>query len=97
MQLELKRLQAEVGITFLFVTHDQHEALTMSDRIAVMSGGRILQIGTPEEIYERLVARFVADFIGDTNLIEAVRPRRHAATGCRFEQRSRPGGRSEQP
>ena len=73
MQLELKRLQSEVGITFIFVTHDQHEALTMSDRIAVMNGGKILQIGTPEEIYERPTARFVADFIGDTNLIEARR------------------------
>jgi spermidine/putrescine transport system ATP-binding protein len=78
MQLELKRLQSEVGITFVFVTHDQHEALTMSDRIAVMNGGRILQVGTPEDVYERPVARFVADFIGDTNLIEArrVAPRR---------------------
>src|SRR5262249_4356862 len=73
MQLELKRLQSEVGITFVFVTHDQHEALTMSDRIAVMRGGRILQIGTPEEIYERPNSRFVADFIGETNLIEATR------------------------
>jgi spermidine/putrescine transport system ATP-binding protein len=73
MQLELKRLQAEVGITFIFVTHDQHEALTMSDRIAVMNGGKILQIGTPEEIYERPSARFVADFIGETNLLEATR------------------------
>ncbi|HEX4766633.1 MAG TPA: ABC transporter ATP-binding protein [Lichenihabitans sp.] len=71
MQLELKRLQRDVGITFVFVTHDQHEALTMSDRIAVMSGGRILQIGSPEEIYERPTARFVADFIGETNLVEA--------------------------
>ncbi|WP_131119273.1 ABC transporter ATP-binding protein [Lichenihabitans psoromatis] len=73
MQLELKRLQRDVGITFVFVTHDQHEALTMSDRIAVMSGGKILQIGSPEDIYERPAARFVADFIGDTNLIEATR------------------------
>jgi spermidine/putrescine transport system ATP-binding protein len=71
MQLELKRLQRDVGITFVFVTHDQHEALTMSDRIAVMSGGRILQIGTPQDIYERPVARFVAGFIGDANLVEA--------------------------
>jgi spermidine/putrescine transport system ATP-binding protein len=73
MQLELKRLQSEVGITFVFVTHDQHEALTMSDRLAVMRDGRILQIGTPEEIYERPAARFVADFIGDTNLLAATR------------------------
>jgi len=73
MQLELKRLQGELGITFVFVTHDQHEALTMSDRIAVMRGGRILQIGSPTEIYERPAARFVADFIGETNLLEAQR------------------------
>jgi spermidine/putrescine transport system ATP-binding protein len=73
MQLELKRLQAEVGITFVFVTHDQHEALTMSDRLAVMRDGRILQIGTPEDIYQRPSQRFVADFIGETNLLDAVR------------------------
>ncbi|HEY3623579.1 MAG TPA: ABC transporter ATP-binding protein [Roseiarcus sp.] len=72
MQLELKRLQRDVGITFIFVTHDQHEALTMSDRIAVMNRGRILQIGSPEEIYDRPVARFVAGFIGETNILEAV-------------------------
>ena len=71
MQLELKRLQRDVGITFIFVTHDQHEALTMSDRIAVMNRGQILQIGSPEDIYERPAARFVADFIGDANLFEA--------------------------
>ena len=73
MQLELKRLQAALGITFIFVTHDQHEALTMSDRIAVMRGGRILQIGSPEDIYERPATRFVADFIGETNLFDAAR------------------------
>jgi spermidine/putrescine transport system ATP-binding protein len=73
MQLELKRLQRDVGITFIFVTHDQREALTMSDRIAVMNAGKILQIGSPEAIYERPAARFVADFIGDTNLLEARR------------------------
>ncbi len=71
MQIELKRLQHETGITFIFVTHDQEEALTMSDRIAVMSGGKILQIGTANEIYEHPVERFVADFIGETNFIEA--------------------------
>jgi spermidine/putrescine transport system ATP-binding protein len=71
MQIELKRLQAETGITFIFVTHDQEEALTMSDRIAVMSKGRILQIGTPNEIYERPLNRTVADFIGETNFLEA--------------------------
>ena len=71
MQIELKRLQHETGITFVFVTHDQEEALTMSDRIAVMSGGKILQIGTANEIYEHPTERFVADFIGETNFIEA--------------------------
>ena len=71
MQGELKRLQLETGITFIFVTHDQEEALTMSDRIAVMSGGRILQIGTPREIYAHPTNRFVADFIGETNFIGA--------------------------
>ncbi|MER3485129.1 MAG: spermidine/putrescine ABC transporter ATP-binding protein [Chloroflexota bacterium] len=70
MQLELKRLNREVGATFLYVTHDQEEALTMSDRIAVMSEGRILQVGTPAEIYERPNSRFVADFIGQTNFLE---------------------------
>lgn len=70
MQLELKALQREVGITFIFVTHDQEEALTMSDRIAVMSKGKVLQIGTPVEIYERPNCKFVADFIGDTNFFE---------------------------
>jgi spermidine/putrescine transport system ATP-binding protein len=70
MQLELKRLQTEVGITFVYVTHDQEEALTMSDRIAVMAAGRLLQVGTPTEIYERPATRFVADFIGETNFLD---------------------------
>ncbi len=70
MQLELKALQKEVGITFIFVTHDQEEALTMSDRIAVMNQGKVLQIGSPMEIYERPNSRFVADFIGETNFVE---------------------------
>jgi len=69
LQLELKRIQAEVGITFVYVTHDQEEALTMSDRIAVMHAGRVEQLGTPEELYERPTSRFVADFIGTTNLL----------------------------
>ncbi|WP_330390802.1 ABC transporter ATP-binding protein [Rhodobacter xanthinilyticus] len=68
---ELKALQRETGIAFIFVTHDQEEALTMSDRIAVMSAGRVQQVGTPREIYEAPVNRFVADFIGETNLIES--------------------------
>ncbi len=69
MQFELKSLQEQVGITFIYVTHDQEEALTMSDRIAVMNKGRALQIGTPVEIYERPANRFVADFIGETNFL----------------------------
>jgi len=71
MQVELKLLQHRVGITFVYVTHDQEEALTMSDRIAVMDRGRVLQIGTPYAIYEQPANRFVADFIGETNLIPA--------------------------
>jgi spermidine/putrescine transport system ATP-binding protein len=71
MQTELKRLQLETGITFIFVTHDQEEALTMSDRIAVMSAGKIQQIGAPRDIYTRPVNRFVADFIGDINILPA--------------------------
>ena len=70
MQIELKRLQHETGITFIFVTHDQEEALTMSDRIAVMSSGKILQVGTPRDIYDRPAERFVADFIGETNFLD---------------------------
>ncbi|HEX6271150.1 MAG TPA: ABC transporter ATP-binding protein [Anaerolineales bacterium] len=70
MQLELKTLQREVGITFIYVTHDQEEALTMSDRIAVMSKGVVLQIGKPAEIYERPASKYVADFIGETNFID---------------------------
>jgi spermidine/putrescine transport system ATP-binding protein len=69
MQIELKRIQREVGITFIFVTHDQEEALTMSDRIAVMSQGHVEQIGTPEEIYQQPATVFVAGFIGSANLL----------------------------
>ncbi|MCA1972258.1 MAG: ABC transporter ATP-binding protein [Caenispirillum sp.] len=71
MQIELKRLQRDTGITFVFVTHDQEEALTMSDRIAVMKDGKVLQIGPPQEIYQRPQVRFVADFIGETNFLKA--------------------------
>ncbi len=71
MQIELKRLQSETGITFVFVTHDQEEALTMSDRVAVMNAGEILQIGSPREIYERPSERFVANFIGESNFLDA--------------------------
>ena len=70
MQIELKRLQQETEITFIFVTHDQEEALTMSDRIAVMNGGKVLQIGSAHEIYEHPADRFVAGFIGETNFLE---------------------------
>jgi len=69
MQVELKALQHQVGITFIYVTHDQEEALTMSDRIAVMHMGKLLQIGTPLEIYEAPESRFVSDFIGETNYL----------------------------
>jgi spermidine/putrescine transport system ATP-binding protein len=71
MQLELKRIQEEVGITFIYVTHDQEEAMTMSDRLAVMRAGRIEQIGAPEETYENPATEFVAGFLGASNLIEA--------------------------
>ncbi|MFE9811582.1 ABC transporter ATP-binding protein [Streptomyces sp. NPDC005227] len=70
MQVELKAIQREVGITFVFVTHDQEEALTMSDRIAVFHQGRIEQVGTPAEIYERPATPFVAGFVGTSNLLE---------------------------
>jgi spermidine/putrescine transport system ATP-binding protein len=72
LQVELKRIQREVGITFVYVTHDQEEALTMSDRIAVMNRGRVEQIGTPEEVYDRPATSFVAGFIGVSNLMPAV-------------------------
>ena len=71
MRAELKALQKETGITFIFVTHDQEEALTMSDRIAVMSAGELQQLGSATQIYEEPANRFVADFIGETNLIDA--------------------------
>lgn len=71
MQIELKKLQQEVGTTFIFVTHDQNEAMTMSDVIAVVNKGRIEQLGAPQDIYDHPATRFVAGFIGDSNLIEA--------------------------
>jgi spermidine/putrescine transport system ATP-binding protein len=71
LQIELKALQEEVGITFVYVTHDQEEALTMSDRLAVMSNGRVEQIGTPSEVYEEPLTTYVADFLGVSNLMEA--------------------------
>ena len=69
MQTELKRIQRSTGIAFVFVTHDQEEALALGDRIAVLNGGRIVQVGTPKQIYEEPATRFVADFIGETNLL----------------------------
>ena len=84
LQVELKRIQRDVGITFVYVTHDQEEALTMSDRIAVMDRGRIVQVGAPEDLYDRPATSFVADFIGTTNLlsgtVEALGP--DVATVC---------------
>ena len=71
LQVELKRIQREVGITFVYVTHDQEEALTMSDRIAVMNRGRVEQVGDPEEVYDRPATTFVAGFIGVSNLMPA--------------------------
>ncbi|SIO00574.1 ABC transporter ATP-binding protein [Agromyces cerinus] len=75
MQVELKEIQRELGITFIFVTHDQEEALTLSDRIAVFNDGRIEQLGTPAELYERPRSRFVADFVGTSNLFDVERSR----------------------
>lgn len=81
MQVELKQLQHELGIAFVFVTHDQDEALTLSDRIAVFNNGRIEQLGTPRELYEQPVSRFVADFVGTSNLFD----RENARTVLRRE------------
>ncbi|MFD9942755.1 ABC transporter ATP-binding protein [Nonomuraea sp. NPDC059023] len=70
LQLEIKRLHRELGITFVFVTHDQEEALTMSDRVALLREGRIVQVGTPQELYERPASRYVAEFLGESNLLD---------------------------
>ena len=82
MQIELKRLQLETGITFVFVTHDQEEALTMSDRLAVMSAGKLQQIGSPRDIYTQPVNRFVASFIGETNFLPATTVPGGVRLGC---------------
>jgi putrescine transport system ATP-binding protein len=83
-RLELTRIQRELGITFVLVTHDQEEALSMSNRIAVMNGGRIEQVGTPADIYERPLSRFVAGFVGTVNLLEAtVEARRETSARLR--------------
>ena len=83
MQVELKEIQREVGITFVFVTHDQEEALTMSDRIAVFNNGRVEQVGTAAEVYERPAPPFVAGFVGTSNLLtgEVARARSSADAG----------------
>src|SRR5690349_5186586 len=83
LQVELKALQRELGITFVFVTHDQEEALTMSDRIAVMRGGRVEQAGAPRELYEQPETLFVADFLGVSNLITAI-AEGAGVDGCRL-------------
>jgi ABC-type Fe3+/spermidine/putrescine transport system ATPase subunit len=86
LQIELKRIQESIGITFVYVTHDQEEALAMSDRVAVMNHGRIEQLGPPREIYDRPATEWVAGFIGDTNFVRvddrdvAVRPERVRVT-----------------
>jgi spermidine/putrescine transport system ATP-binding protein len=80
MQIELKRIQREVGITFIFVTHDQNEALTMSDRLVVMNAGLIEQLGSPREVYEHPRTRFVAGFIGTSNLITGTVERMDGST-----------------
>ncbi|BCL24107.1 ABC transporter ATP-binding protein [Streptomyces tuirus] len=87
MQIELKELQREVGITFVFVTHDQDEALTMSDRIAVFNQGRIEQVGTPAEIYERPATPFVAGFVGTSNLLTGQAAERVVGTAGTFSIR----------
>jgi spermidine/putrescine transport system ATP-binding protein len=90
MQLELKQLNRALGITFVYVTHDQDEALTMSDRIAVMDQGRIVQLGSPAEIYENPRTAFVATFIGESNLITG---RAVARSGDRWEAAAPDGSR----
>ena len=97
MQLELMRIQREVGVTFVYVTHDQEEALVMSDRIAVMSQGKVEQIGFPEDIYERPATRFVAGFIGTSNIIEARGHRAASAISCRSRPRPAIGCSSPAP
>ena len=97
LQIELKALQEEVGITFIYVTHDQEEALTMSDRIAVMSQGRVEQVGPPKEIYEEPATAYVADFLGVSNLMDATavgdRRRRLQGRARRVRPRGRRGRR----
>ncbi len=87
MQVELKNIQKQVGITFVFVTHDQEEALTMSDRIAVFSEGKVEQVGTPAEVYEHPATPFVAGFVGTSNLVEGEMAKRITGSPSRFSIR----------
>lgn len=98
MRIELKQLQKRLGITFIFVTHDQEEALTMSDRVAVMNAGRVEQIGTVNEIYYQPATRFVATFIGETNIVEAdVLSAERGLIRCRLEGGLELAVKSENP
>ena len=103
MQIELKAIQQQVGITFIYVTHDQEEALTMSDRLAVFNKGRIEQVGAPAEVYERPATRFVAGFVGTSNLLtrrrgcEHPRRGRHVHDPAREDPAGRAGGRPSAP
>jgi putative spermidine/putrescine transport system ATP-binding protein len=94
MQSELKRLQRQLGITFVFVTHDQHEALSMSDRIGVFHAGRLAQVGTPQAIYDRPATRFVAQFVGAANVLDGDAARRFTGHGSAMlrPERIRIGG-----
>lgn len=87
MQVELKQLQRDLGITFVFVTHDQEEALTLSDRVAVFNDGRIVQLGSPQEVYERPVDEYVASFVGTSNLFDAEAARTLLGRAGRFALR----------
>jgi putative spermidine/putrescine transport system ATP-binding protein len=87
MQVELKNIQREVGITFIFVTHDQEEAITMSDRIAVFSEGKIEQVGSPSDIYERPATEFVAGFVGTSNLVSGEIAKRATGSAKTFSIR----------
>ena len=82
LQVDLAALQREVGITFVYVTHDQEEALTMSHRLAVMDAGHVAQVGTPVEVYEQPATAYVADFLGVANLLDGRRPRRAGTAGA---------------
>ena len=110
MQVELKSIQRDVGITFLFVTHDQEEALTMSDRVAVFNNGRIEQVGSPRDVYERPATAFVAGFVGTSNLLQgqaarelvgkdgvfSVRPEKIRVAAADASPLVRAGGRRDQ-